>query len=339
MSKTRLALFAFGAALCAASAPAVAGDGTHLTSLIPADTQMIMVFDVADARDSSLLQKGYQALLAAAPDAQQKLTELGLDPIKDIDTILFAGGGVTEMSDMGDAKSKVLIIEGRLPKDKLKTLPGAKKSTYAGVDIYSNDDTDAAFVGDRLFFTGKGKLKGVLDVALGKKKNASVATSPKAKKLRDAIATTDTSADAWLTVLIPDKDKKEMAQNDLVADSIAAGANFTKDLGLLLRINSTSEDAAAKAVGMIQGSLGQATSTLGTIGLGKAAKSIQVSQDKASIKMAITLTEAELDSLLSLAGVGGGAPAPASSPAPAGGGALGKQPPKSTPTPAPKKTP
>jgi hypothetical protein len=305
-----LALSTFGLALCAAASPALAGDGTNLYGMFSHDTQMVMVFDVADSRDSTLLQKGFDKLMAMQPDAKAKMAEIGIDPMKDVDTVAFAAGGVKDFDDMDKAGSMVIVIEGRLPKEKLGTMPGATKSTYKGVAIYSKDDTDACFVGDRLLFAKKGKMKLQIDLAQGKAKAKSLAGSGKGKKMRDALAITDTTADLWLAVLVPDKAKKEMKSEGLVANSVSAGANFTADLALAARIESNNEDGAKKAVGMIQAQLAQITGMMSQFGLTKAAKSITVSQDKAAIKMGITLTEAEINSLftmaLGLAGGGGG---------------------------------
>jgi hypothetical protein len=308
MIKSRsLALSAFGLALCAAATPALAGDGTNLYGMMPQDTQIVMVFDVADSRDSTLLQKGFEKILAMQPDAKAKMTEIGIDPMKDVDTLAFAAGGVKDFDDMDKLGSMVIIIEGRLPKDKLAAIPGTKTAAYKGITIYTKDDADVAFVGDRLFFTKKGKMKGHIDLAQGKAKGKSLAGSGKAKKMRDAIALTDTTTDLWIAVLIPDKAKKDMKADGVVANSVSAGANFTADLALSARVESNNEEGAKKAVAMIQGQLAQVTGAMSQFGLAKAAKSMMVSQDKASIKMSITLTEAELNSIFNLAmGMAGG---------------------------------
>ena len=86
MSKS-LAIAAAATALYMTAAPAHAGDGTNLVTMIPESTQIVLVFDMADARDSSLLQKGFDKLLAAKPDAKAKMAEIGIDPMKDIDTV------------------------------------------------------------------------------------------------------------------------------------------------------------------------------------------------------------------------------------------------------------
>ena len=303
MFKSALALTVLGTALVATAVPAHAGDGTDLLKFAPEASQMVLVFDVADARDSALLKKGMTKLLDASAEAKQKLAELGLDPMKDLDTILFAGSGSKDLSD-GGPKEMVIIIEGRLPKDKLAALPGATKTTYSGVDIYSHNDTDAAFIGDRLFFAKKGKMKAAIDVALnkGKGKGKNLAVSKKAKGLRDAIAATDTTADLWATVLVPSKNQTDMKKDQgMVAKTVSVGVNFTADLGLGLKVLTDADASAAKAVAMVQSQLPQVTQGAGAIGLTKAAKSLTIVQDGAAVKIGLTLSEAELMSLMNLA--------------------------------------
>jgi hypothetical protein len=314
MLKSTLALCVLGSALVATSAPAHAGDGTDLLKFVPDTAQVVMVFDMADARDSTLLQKGYTKLLDAAPDAKQKLAELGLDPIKDIDTLLFAGGGAKDLQDDDSMKDMLIIVEGRLPKDKLATMPGATKSTYGGVTIYTNKDTDAAFVGDRVFFAKKGKMKLALDIAAnkGKGKGKSVAVSKKAKALRDAIAGTDTAADTWATILVPAKNQADAKKAGMSVKTVSLGVNYSADLAIGLRVLTDSAADATKIVGLAQGSMGQMTQALGSMGLAKAAKSITVTADAATVKMGVTMTEAELTAIMGLAqqfgGMGGGNP-------------------------------
>jgi hypothetical protein len=314
MFKSTLAVTVLGAALCASYAPAHAGDGTDLLKFVPENTQIVMVFDVADARDSTLLQKGMSKLLDASPEAKAKLAQLGLDPMKDVNTIMFAGGGATDLGD-GGPKEMVIIVEGAGLKDKLSKIPDAVKTAYQGVDIFTNKDTDAAFIGDRIFFAKKGKMKAEIDVVLGKGKGKgkNVAASKKAKALREAIAKTDTKADLWATIMVPAKNQTDMKKEQgMVAKTVSVGANFTADLGLAMQLGTDADATAAKLVGMVQAQLPQISQGAGAIGLTKAAKSLTVTQDGASVKMALTMTEAELMALMNLAkqfgGMGGGNP-------------------------------
>jgi hypothetical protein len=307
--KNRLALCLAGAALCAAG-PAFAGDGKNLIKMIPAESQIVMVFDVADARDSTLLQKGYTNLLAAKPDAKAKLAEIGLDPIKDIDTVLFAG--TPKGGEFDDMTEMVIIVEGRIPAAKLALMPDAKATKYLGTTIYTKGDGDVAVLGDKLFFTRAGKMKAALDLASnkGKGKGRNAADSPKGKKLRDALGKTDTAADLWLTVLIPESAKADMKKQGMSADVVSVGVNFTADIAAGLKIVTDSEATAQKAVGLIQGQLAQVSQMAGTIGLAKAAKSLLVAQDKATVNLNFTLSEAELQSIMNLVGMGAAAAPP-----------------------------
>ena len=308
MSKS-LAFAVAATALFMTAAPAHAGDGTDLLKFAPENSQIVMVFDVADARDSALLQKGFDSLLAAKPDAKVKLAEIGLDPMKDIDTVMFAGGGA-DGTDFDKMKSMVIIAEGRFPKDKLAAVPGVKKSAHQGVTIWTKDDTEVAFIGDRLFFTKKGQMKGAIEVALskGKGKGKNVAASKKGKAMRDAVAATDTTADLWMTVVLPAKVQADMKkQQGMVAKTVAVGFNFSADVKAALRIGTDSADSATKVVSMMQGQLAQISQAAGQMGLAKAAKSLLVSQDAANVNISLTLTAAELQGLMNLAGMGGGA--------------------------------
>lgn len=314
MVKNRLALCVAAATLCAAG-PAMAGDGTNLMKMIPAETQLVMVFDIADARDSALLQKGWSSLMAAKPEAQAKLAEIGLDPLKDLDTVLLAG--TPKGDDFDDMASMVIIVEGRIPKDKLATIPGSKATKYGGTTIWTKDDNDVAMVGDKLFFTKAGKMKAAIDLAQGKGKGkgANAAVSKKAVKLRAAVAATDTAADVWMTMLLPESAKEQMKAQGMIADIVSFGANFNADIGVGLRVVTDSDATAGKMVGMIQQAMGMAAQQAQQFGLGKVAKSLTVGQDKAMVKMGLTLTEADLQTIMNLAGMAGGKPATAAPPA------------------------
>jgi hypothetical protein len=314
MLKSTLALCVLGSALVATSAPAHAGDGTDLLKFVPDTAQVVMVFDMADARDSTLLQKGYTKLLDAAPDAKQKLAELGLDPIKDIDTLLFAGGGAKDLQDDDSMKDMLIIVEGRLPKDKLATMPGATKSTYGGVTIYTNKDTDAAFVGDRMFFAKKGKMKLALDVAAQQgqgqgqerrrlEEGQGAARRHRRHRHRGRHLGHDPG---------PGQEPGRRQEGRHVGEDRVAGRQLLGRPGDRPAGLTDSAADATKIVGLAQGSMGQMTQALGSMGLAKAAKSITVTADAATVKMGVTMTEAELTAIMGLAqqfgGMGGGNP-------------------------------
>jgi hypothetical protein len=302
MFKTTLALCLCSAALVATAAPAHAGHGTDLLKFVPESSQMVVVFDLADARDSTLLQKGYTALLAAKPDAKAKLDAIGLDPMKDIDTVLIAGGSADSL-DMDKVKNMVVVVEGRLPKDKLAQLPNVKTSAYQGVTIYATGDSEAAWIDGRLFLVKTGAMKGEIDIIQnkGKGKGHNLAVAKKGKALRDAIAASDTTADMWATVLVPAKSQTNAQMPGLVAKTVSFVANFTADLAVALKVGTNSADAAKKAVALAQGQLSQVVTGLSQFGMAAAAKSITVTQDAEFVKMGVTVTEAEVMTIMTMA--------------------------------------
>ncbi len=299
-------------ALVASSGIAVAGNGADLLKSVPETTQIVMVFDVAEARDSKLVETNFKKLLDSTPDAAAKLAQFGIDPMKDIDTLMFAGGGVTELSQMKDVRQMVLIVEGRLPK-KAVDQAAISRTKYRGIEVLSREDTDAAFVGQRLYFTKKGMMNGAIDVALGKGAIKSAAQSPKAKLLRTAIASTNTKSDVWMVIMIPDADKATMTQSGLSVDSMSVAIKLSTDLAAVVRLNAASDAEAAKGVSLFNTIMPTLKSSMGGIGLQQSAKTITLTQDKAAIQVTGTLSAGELSSLIAMAQ---GAPAAASTPPP-----------------------
>jgi hypothetical protein len=287
-------------ALVASSGIAVAGNGADLLKSVPETTQIVMVFDVAEARDSSLVESNFKKLLDSTPDAAAKLAQFGIDPMKDIDTLMFAGGGVTEMSAMKEAGQMVFIVEGRLPK-KMVDQAAISRTKYRGIEVLSREDTDAAFVGKRLYFTKKGMMNAAIDVALGKGTVKNAAQSPKAKALRTAIASTNTKSDVWMVIMIPDKDKVTMTQSGLSVDSMSVAIKLASDLAAVVRLNAASDAEAAKGLSLFQTIMPTLKSSMGGIGLQQSASTISLTQDKTAIQVSGTLSAGELSSLIAMA--------------------------------------
>ncbi|MBA3455342.1 MAG: hypothetical protein H0T42_19780, partial [Deltaproteobacteria bacterium] len=260
----------------------------------------------AEARDSSLVEANFKKLLEPPPDAAAKLAQFGIDPMRDIDTLMFAGGGITELAEMKDVSQMVFIVEGRLPR-KMVDAAALSRSKHRGVEILSREDTDAAFIGQRLFFTKKGGMPEAIDVALGKSKVKSVAQSAKAKPLRTVIAGTNIKSDVWMVVMIPDKDKTTMTQSGLTVDSMSASIKLAANLDAVVRLNAASDAEAAKGVSLFQTILPTLKSSMGGIGLQQSASSLTLTQDKAAIQVAGRLSAGELTSLIAMAS---GAPPP-----------------------------
>src|SRR4051812_34279919 len=98
-----------GAALvCAGGSIASAGNGTNLTKFVPDNTQMMFVLDASQAHNSKLLVESFNKMLDSKPDARKKMADVGIDPMKDIDTVVVAAGGVDELAKMNDNGNMVV---------------------------------------------------------------------------------------------------------------------------------------------------------------------------------------------------------------------------------------
>jgi hypothetical protein len=76
-------------------APAIAGD---LETLLPNDTEAVMLFNFKQLLAAPLLTKGgavdiLTEALKTNDDAQKIMTELGIDPLKDIEILISAQSG------------------------------------------------------------------------------------------------------------------------------------------------------------------------------------------------------------------------------------------------------
>jgi hypothetical protein len=289
-----------GAALVGAvGSVATAGNGTNLTKFVPDNTQMMFVLDASQAHNSKLLVESFNKLLDSKPDARKKMAEVGIDPMKDIDTVAVAAGGVDELAKMSEGGNMVVIVEGKMPKDAIsKAAAKSTKSSYAGVDYYTSDDSELAFIDGRMFVTKMGKMKAEIDLVKGKGKNLDSGAGGKA--MRDALKATDTKSHLWLTMLVPDKDKQKMASSQIVANSFALTMNFADDVTVGIKLNTTDEKAAGKTVATLNAALPQVKGMMGTIGLQAAAGTLALSQDKASIVGSVKVTAAEIKTLVGL---------------------------------------
>lgn len=325
-------------AVCAAlvgatSTVAVAGNGTNLTKYVADTTQVVLVLDVAAAKSSKLVKDSFTKLLDTQPDARAKMDEIGLDPLRDIDTVMISFGGFDEITNMGDSSSMVIIVEGRLPKDALAKIKASTKTTQNGVDIFSKDDTEGAVIDGKLFFAKMGHMGEVISLAKGKSK-ANLAAGGGGKELRETMKRASTKSHMWGAINLPQKDRDKTVAAQMPLNSVSFGFKFSSDLEGGLRLETPSPTSADSTTKALTGALPQVKMMMGGIGLSVAANTIALAQDKAAVTATIKVSQTELKSLFDLAmakksGGGGVQPAPKDPkpmPPPSGGLGGGKKP-------------
>jgi hypothetical protein len=293
-------------AVCAAlvvatTTVAAAGNGTNLTKYVADTTQVIFVMDVSAAKSSKLVKESMTRLFDAKPDAKAKLDEVGLDPLRDIDTVAITFGGFDSITKMGDTDSIVMIVEGRFPKGVLAKMKehSSAATKQDGIDVFSNDDAELSIIDGKLFMSKKGHMGEVIARAKGKSK-ASLAASSAGKELRDVIKTAPTKSHAWGAVVLPAEDRSKTVSAQMPVNSVSFGFKFTSDVEGGLRLETPSESSAQNSTKLLTDALPQIKMMMGSLGLDVAAGTMALKQDKAAISATIKLTQTEIKALLGL---------------------------------------
>ncbi len=287
------------AAMVAAPRAARSGNGVDLVRFMPEGSSIYLVVDVAGARDSQLFKEGMAKLVALAPGGLAKIKAAGIDPATALDTIAI-GGRFEAGHDQDDY---VVVAEGKQAQkiaDLVARSPDVKATTYRGVTSWGNAQGSIAIVGKRLFFARAGYLERTIDLALGKARSAARAAS--GATLRAVIAATDTRHDVWAAIAVPPELAKAAKAAGIDVQGVSLGMSLSTDVTLEAKVLNATEASATTLLTQVETALPQVVSGLGGVGLGAAARSIQVDRDGTTVRFALTLTEAEVTSLASLMG-------------------------------------
>jgi hypothetical protein len=138
----RLSRIGLGAALAVALA-VTSVRAAEADKLIPADAEFVAAINVKQILESDIIKKyalEQMKQTLQGNDAQKMLTQLGLDPLKDIDKVVLAGSG----KDQTDAKF-LAIVHGTFDPEKL--YKAAEAQTRKDADKFSliKDGKDVMF--------------------------------------------------------------------------------------------------------------------------------------------------------------------------------------------------
>jgi hypothetical protein len=105
-----------GAGLLAAAALAAPARAAEINPILPPETEAVFSVNMRQILDANLVKKfvlGQAKQMLAGNDAAKELKELGLDPLKDIDSLT---GGTWGKGDDGNV---VFVVKGRFDLDKM----------------------------------------------------------------------------------------------------------------------------------------------------------------------------------------------------------------------------
>lgn len=256
-AKTGLPLAAGFAVLCLAGpARAVEAD-----KMIPADAEAVVSINVRQLLDSDLFKKyGKDEVEKGLQDEKAKklLTALGLDPLKDIESILVTSAGTPE-------KPKVLVVaRGKFDVSKIKSAaenyakekPDELKITKDGdVTIYEGKGDNGQKVYAHLVANGKTLLASTdQDYLVNSIKSPSAGPS---KELATALTKVSGKESIWAAAVVTDAMKQQMAANPQTKnlagklESITGDINVGNDLALDLTIHTADAMAAGDVKKML----------------------------------------------------------------------------------------
>ena len=256
-AKTWLLLAAALAAMClAGSARAVDAD-----KMIPADAEAVVSVNVRQLLDSDLFKKyGKDDVEKGLQDdkAKKLLDAIGLNPLKDIDSVLLTSAG-------GAEKPKVLVVaRGKFDVSKIQTAaenyakskPEELKITKEGdLTIYEGKGDNKQTVYAHLVSDGKTLLASTdKSYLLDAIKNPSAGPS---KELTTALGKVPGKESVWMAAVVTEAMKEQMASNPQTKnlagklESITGSINVTSDVALDLVIHTADAMAAGDVKKML----------------------------------------------------------------------------------------
>lgn len=258
---SRLSRFGLAAAFAVAVAFPPVARAAEPDKLLPEDSEFVLSVNLKQIVESEIIKKYAleqlkQALQGA--DARKFLTDLGLDPMKDVERIVAGGSG----KDQTDTKG-LMIIHGKFDPDKLykaaeaqtKKDPDHFTLVKDGKDVmfkYQPDNGNPAYgtvVDETTVIVGSDKKMVTTALAVGSKKpNLS-------KDLTALIAKQDDKASLWMVGITKDKlnnlklPKGGGAPANLQdqlgkMDSVALAVRVTGDISLDVTLGMANADAA-----------------------------------------------------------------------------------------------
>jgi hypothetical protein len=256
---------------------------------------IVMVVDVAGARDSDLFKDGLATITAASPSTFAVVQAAGVDPATAFDTIAISSttaSGKEDFAAVAEGKQVKLVA------DLLAKSPNTTAAAYHGVTYWKSGDAAAAIIDKRLYFAKATGIERSIDLALGKRKSA--AKSAKAATLRAVIAATDTRHDVWAAMVLPPEVSASVRSSGIEMTGVSIGASLSTTLGLEVKILNANEASASTLATQINAALPQVLPALGNIGLSAAAKTLVIDHDGVAVRATMTLTRSELTTLWQL---------------------------------------
>lgn len=275
--------------------------------LLPSDADVVLVVNVRQILDSPVIKKyaldQLKAGIAKDERIAKPLAAAGIDPLKDVDSILIAGP-----ANQTGADKALIVARGRFDLDKIQTTATdvAKKTEgklkihkEGGLNVYEiKGDNKPGFMAfkDESTMVASANKDYTVEIASGK------ASGRPGKGLISALDKVNGKDSIWLALVISDEMKKAMAKNPQTAaiapklESVTASINLT-DFLLATVLIHTSDAEAAEQVKMLVNQLkpflavlAQANEEAAPI-VNELLQNLKVESDKKAVSISLKVTE------------------------------------------------
>jgi hypothetical protein len=276
--------------------------------LVPADSRVLVSVNVTRLRQTQFKDRLLQ-LRDRSESLKKKwdsmVQKAGLDPIRDIDTLVVA------LPYRGEAKGEqgseaAIIAVGRFNQPGLiawfkdSAGQGYKETKHGSRTIYSNaSGNHVAFINSTTCVVGDAtQVKKILDLADGK--GQSAAQTPKLVELKNRVTGSQT---AWGVVLVPDEVSKRAKDSDSplkAVISIVAGVDFAAGMEIDFRADCTDDNEAKSLTDKFNNLVKELVESpmFGSLGFSGMVSELKGTQEGKVFHVRGNLPQAKLDDLI-----------------------------------------
>jgi len=252
-TKTWLKALALALAALALTGPARA---VEADALVPGDSEALISVDVRQLLDAPLVKKyaleHLRAQLKQNNEANQAFQSLGLDPFKDVDSILLTKGA-------GGNDKILVVVRGRFDLDKIQKAasdfseknPGKLKvSKEKDLQVYEmkgeGNPAYVAFANKNTLVVTPQRAATVKAVSGGEERGTL------SKEMKTALGYVRGTPSVWFAALVTEEMRKGMKNNPQAAalapklESVTGSVNVSDDVKLAVRVHTTDAKAAAQ---------------------------------------------------------------------------------------------
>jgi hypothetical protein len=321
--KTWMAVLALTlAAVWTASASAapllgVKGAGDDADKWLLNDPEVVMTINVKQLLGSEIMKANMPALkgmLEHDEKAKAVLQATGLDPFKDLDSILISGAGTTSK----DARA-LIVVRGTFDKEKIHEALKKEADKKGDVELVKEGDHQLyQFKAKDQHLYGGFASKSVLVVTHSKEATAEAMSNGGKKEskitpeMKKALGTFTGKESMTFAMVVNDELKKQIENAPQVGkaasklQTLTASLTVTDSISLNVTGNSSEAKAAkqlANALTILKGAAGLAAEDFPPIA-GKILEEIKITAEKESVVVALKITKAMIDEAAKLGGGG-----------------------------------